>query len=1038
MLLSDLSVKRPVFAIVVNLLIAVFGIISFTKLPLREYPDINPPVVSVDTIYRGASAAVVESRITRLLEDRVSGIEGIKNISSNSRDGQSSITIEFELSRDIDAAANDVRERLSRAVKDLPDEAEPPEIYKVDANTDVIVWFSLISDNMSTTELTDYAERYLVDALATVDGVARVRVAGGSRFAMRIWLDRLQLAARGLTVADIESALRRENVELPAGRIESVEREFTVRAERAYRTPREFSSLVISKGKDGHLTRLGEVARVELGPEEDRSFLRSNGKQRVGVGIIKQSTANALAVARGVKQRVKELSDRLPPNIKIMQSYDTSVFIEYSVHEVYLTLGIAAFLVVGIIFCFLGTARAMLIPAVTVPVSLLGSFILLYALGYSVNILTLLALILAIGLVVDDAIVVLENIAHRMEQGEPPLLAAYRGTRQVGFAVVATSLVLAAVFAPLGFLQGNVGRLFVEFAVAVAGSVLFSALVALTLSPVMASKFLKNDMKPARISLWVDRVFERLQNNYRNLLIRSLDRPLFTWLLVLVVLGLCGGLYAMIPKEFAPTEDRGAFNIMAQADEGTTMSKMTENMNKVESILLPLLGDKTHKGDAVQLMTRIPGSFSSADAVNSGMVIVVLDDWGKRRTIDKIIASVMPKLSTIPEVKVFPVQRRAFGQRTESPVQFVLGGAEFAQLAAWRDAILEKARDNPGLTNLDADYKETKPQLLVKIDTTRAGDLGVPAESIGGALETMLGESHVTTFMKEGEEYDVILEGDRTKAQSVADVDNIYVRSQTTNELIPLSNLISITEVADAATLPRYNRMRAITITANLTNGYALGDALQYLVKTARETAPDAIIDYKGESLEYQRAGSDIIFTFIMALLVVYLVLAAQFESFVHPGVIMFTVPLALAGGLIGLFLTGLSINIYSQIGMIMLVGLATKNGILIVEFANQLRDAGMSFRDALVEAASRRLRPIIMTSLATVMGAVPLAISHGAGAESRQVIGTVVVFGVTIATLMTLTIVPVAYQTLARNTRSPEEIARELKREDEEHPDHA
>ncbi len=1024
MILSDLSVTRPVLASVLSLLLVAFGLVAFDRLPLREYPDIDPPVVSIETVYPGASANVVETRITQLIEDRVSGVEGIETIESVSEDGRSAITIEFNIDRDIDGAANDVRDRVSGILDQLPVEADPPDIQKVDSNEDVIMWLNLVSDRMTVPELTDYARRYLVDRFSVLDGVARIRVGGNQTFAMRIWIDRDALAARGLTVADVENALRAENIELPAGNVESRSRQFSVRVERAFSTPDQFARLVVARGEGGYLVRLGDVARVERGAEEDRTFFRGNGVPMVGLGIIKQSTANTIAVADAAKAEMALVNHSLPDGMEIKQSYDTSVFVKGAIREVYKTLGIAVGLVILVIFLFLGSVRAMLVPAVTVPVSLIATSLVLWVLGFSINILTLLALVLAIGLVVDDAIVVLENVHRRMEQyGETRLVAAYRGTRQVGFAVVATTLVLVAVFVPIAFLRGDVGRLFSEFALTMAAAVSFSTFVALTLSPMLASKILPQDHGRASLSKGVDWAFGKVRGGYGQALRFFLRFKLLVVLLFAATLVGAVWLFQHIPQEYAPKEDRGAFFVLVDGPEGASYAYMKEYMEEIERRLLPY----AESGEAIRVLVRAPRSFGGAQIFNSGIVIMVLNDFALRRSAWVIMDEIRGKLADLAGVKAFPVMRQGFGARIQKPVQFVVGGGTYEELAAWRDILLAKIEEsNPGLTGIDWDYKETKPQLRVDIDYERAADLGVTVGVIGRTLETMLGSRKVTTYIDAGEEYDVILEGEREAQRTPASLDNLYVRSARSAELIPLANLVEVSEVADSRSLNRYNRVRAITIEANLADGLALGEALDYLEGLVREHLPEqAQVDFKGQSQDFRASTAGILFVFVLGVAVVFLVLAAQFESWVHPFVIMFTVPLAMAGALLGLWLTGQTMNIYSEIGLIMLVGLAAKNGILIVEFANQLRDQGREFREALLEAADTRLRPIVMTGITTAAGSVPLLLSSGAGAETRVVIGTVILFGVLAATLFTLFVVPVAYDLLARRTGSPGEVRR-------------
>ncbi|MGB3211061.1 MAG: efflux RND transporter permease subunit [Desulforhopalus sp.] len=1029
MILSDISVKRPVFSSVISLLLVVFGLVAFNRLPLREYPDIDPPVVTIDTIYPGASANVVETRITELIEERIAGVEGIQFIESTSEDGRSVVTVEFITGRDVDGAANDIRDRVSGILDDLPDEADPPEIEKVDSNDDVIMWLNLVSDRMTVPELTDYADRYLVDYFSVLSGVSRVRIGGGQNFAMRIWIDRQAMAARGLTVGDVEQALRAENLELPAGTIQSDERSFTVRVKRAFRTADEFKRLVLSRGDDGYLVRLEDIARVERGTEEDRTFFRGNTVPMVGLGIIKQSTANTIDVARSAKEEVLRLNPNLPEGMEIKQSYDTSVFVEGAISEVYKTLLIAIVLVVLVIFLFLGSVRATLIPAVTVPISIIATFIVLNILNFSVNLLTLLALVLAIGLVVDDAIVVLENIHRRMdEKGESPLVAAFRGTRQVGFAVIATSLVLVSVFVPIAFLQGDVGRLFSEFALTMAAAVAFSSLVALSLSPMLASKILKQRAGDRRSNRRIDRFYRGVRKRYRRLLKNALKRPVLVIAVFVALLGATGWLSQQIPTEYAPKEDRGAFFVLINGPEGATYAYMEEYMNEIEQRLMAFI----ESNEATRLLVRAPRTFSNFANFNSGIVIFVLNDWSQRRPAWDIMDEVRGQLSGLPGVRAFPVMRQGFGASIQKPLQFVIGGGTYQELAEWRDILLEKIETgNPGLVGLDWDYKETKPQLQVNIDYDRSAELGVTIGNIGRTLETMLGSRRVTTYLNEGEEYDVILEGERNVQRTPTDLQNIYVRSSRGDDLIPLSNLVTLEEFADSNELNRYNRVRAITLEANLAEGLVLGDALTYMENLVREHLPGkVIVDYKGQSQDFKNSAQSVTFVFLLGIVVVFLVLAAQFESYIDPFVIMLTVPLAMAGGLLGLYFTGSTLNLYSQIGLVMLIGLAAKNGILIVEFANQLREQRLSFYHALLKASEVRLRPIVMTGITTAAGTIPLILSSGAGAETRMVIGVVVLAGVLSATLFTLFVVPVAYGLLSRGTGLPGSVARRLQKE--------
>ena len=1024
MFLSDISVKRPVFASVIALLLVSFGLVSFSNLSLREYPDIDPPVVSIDTTYQGASANIVETRITEVIEDRISGIEGIKFISSNSSDGRSRINIEFDINRDIEAATNDVRDRVSGVIDNLPEEAEPPDIQKADSSDDVILWLNLVSDRLDTMELTDYAKRYLQDRFSVLPGVARVRIGGGLEYSMRVWLDRTQMAARNITFADVENALIKENVELPAGSIESVETQFTARIERAYQSPEDFKKLVVSRNNNNGLVRLGDIARIEKSAIENRTFFRGNGVPMIGIGIIKQSKANIITVAQGAIDLARKLGPDLPLGMDIINSYDTSVFIRNAITAVYKTLFITIGLVVFVIYMFLGNARAMLIPAITVPVSLIATFTVLYAFGFSINLLTLLAMVLAIGLVVDDAILVLENVSRRIEEGEPPLTATYRGTRQVGFAIVATSLVLIAVFTPITFLKGDLGRLFTEFAIAMSVAVAFSTLVALSLSPMMASKILKKT-EPNQLAKKIDGIFAKVKSAYSSLLEKLLGYRMLMIGVFAAVAALAILFVNILPSEYAPKEDRGAFYLIVTGPEGASFQYTKEYMDEIEKRMQPYIDS----GEISRSLIRAPRQFGTLASFNDGIVIAVLSDWNKRRSAKIIMDEISKTMSDLPGVRAFPVMRQGFGRGTKKPVQFVVGGGTYEQLGEWRDTLIKKInQNNPGLIDLDSDYKETKPQLRIIIKRDRADDLGVSSRTIGRTLEAMLGSRRVTTYIDDGEEYDVILEGERSKQNTPTDLQNIYVRSDNTGKLIPLGNLIKIDEYADARSLNRYNRTRAITIEAGLKEGYSLGEALSFMRQLVRENLPEtAVIDYKGTSLDYQKSGSSLLFVFALGFAVVLLVLAAQFESYIHALVIILTVPLAISGALAGLYFTGNSLNVYTQIGLIMLVGLAAKNGILIVEFVNQLRDEGMEFSKALIRAAETRLRPIVMTSITTMASSVPLILSSGAGEETRKAIGIVILFGVLAATFFTLFIVPIAYDLLARNTGSPRDVERQL-----------
>ncbi|MFN7182580.1 MAG: efflux RND transporter permease subunit [Thermomonas haemolytica] len=1038
MKLSDLSIKRPVLAVVMSLLLIVLGVMSFLRLTLRELPAIDPPIVSVQVDYPGASAGVIETRITKPLEDALAGIEGINTIDSSSQNGSSRISIEFYATRDIEAAANDVRNAVSRVADRIPPEARPPEISKVEADSDAIIWFNLRSTTMDQMQMSDYAQRYLVDRFSSLQGVARVFLGGSQRYAMRVWLDGDKLAARGLTAADVESALRAENVELGAGRIESADRDFILRVARDYTSPGQFADLPLGKGRDGYVVRLGDVARVALESAERRAWYHSNGEPALGIGIVKASTANSLEVADAAKAEADRIRPTLPKGTDIYVAFDSTTFISAAVARVYETLFEAIVLVLVVIWLFLGSVRAALIPAVTVPVCVIAAFIALYAFGFSINLLTLLALVLCIGLVVDDAIVVVENIQRRVDLGEPALVAARRGTAQVAFAVLATTAVLVAVFLPVGFLQGNTGRLFRELSVALAAAVAISAFVALTLTPMMASKLLRPHTGPHavhgnRVSEWINTRFQRLAEGYRGVLARHVHRLwLFAGLLLAAVVALVL-LFRMLPSELAPTEDRGAFQLMVEGPEGAGFDYTVKQMQQVEAILAGLTGpDKP----ILRANPRVPGSFGASEEMHTGRAIVFLQPWDQRdKSTVELAGELEKKFAGLPGVRVRTMAGGGLVRTRGQPFQLVLGGPDYKELAQWRDIMLAKMAANPGFLGPDSDYKETRPQMRVVVDKARAADLGVPVAAIGNALQTMMGGIRATTFVDNGEEYDVMLQADRGGRDSVAALQSLQVRARD-GSLVPLSNLVTLREIAEPGTLNRFNRLRSITLSARLAPGYPLGEAVAWAQQTAREALPEyAQISWKGESRELQRSGGEVLVTFALALLIVYLALAAQFESFLHPLVIMLTVPLGVLGALIGLWLTGGTVNLFSQIGIVMLVGLAAKNGILIVEFANQLRDEGRAVRDAIIEAAGVRLRPILMTSIATVMGAVPLVVFGGPGSASRATIGIVVIFGVSFSTFLSLFVVPAFYAALARYTRSPEALARTLETLEAETP---
>jgi multidrug efflux pump len=1033
MMISDLSVRRPVFATVMSLLLFILGIGAITRLSLREFPDVERPVVNIETRYRGASSDVVESRITQIIENEISGIEGVERLNSSSRDERSNINVEFTLERNLDNAANDVRERLSRVAGRLPLEADPPQITKVDSGTDPIIWLNVASTQRNMLEITDYMQRYLVDQFATLEGVASVRLNGARRYAMRVWLSRENLASRQLTVADVENSLLRENVELPAGRLESSEREFSLRTDTNLRTEEDFRNLVVGRGADGYLVRLGEVAEVRLASDDDRSIARSNGIVGLSMAIIPQSKANVLATSKAVKDRLAQIQPTLPKDITVEINIDNGVYIEASLKNVVFALSETLILVLVVIFLFLGTFRATLIPAVTIPVSIIAAGIVMVMLDYSINTLTLLAAVLAIGLVVDDAIVVLENIVRRIESGENAVLASINGSREIGFAVIATTLVLMAVFVPVSFMTGDTGRLFGEFGVTVAAAVGFSAFVALSLTPMMTSKLFASGMPKSRMAGGIDRVFHNLDDKYAATLRKSLDgrRPLYilggalgifvVLLLVLVIGWPFGGL--RIASELAPQEDRGFVRVFITAPEGSSIQYLDRQLRQVEAVAL----EEVERGNARRVNARSGGFGRNADA-NTGMIFMPLSLWDEREeSAGEIADRLRQRTQGIAGARINVNQAGSpLNRNSTRPLAIAMGGGDYAEIVQWRDKVMQRvAAEEPRILNLESDYLERQPRVNVQIDRNKAADLGVSLQTVGRTLETMMGSRIVTTFERSGEEYDVMLQARDTQRATVGDLDNLYVRSDKSGDLVPLSALVRVEERAGPTELRRTDRMRAIELAGSLAPGYTLGEAVAYMERVIREEAPAAQLIYTGETYQYKKSGDALWITFAFALLVVYLVLAAQFESFIHPVVILVTVPLALTGALLGLFLFNSTINIFSQIGCIMLIGIACKNGILIVEFSNQLRDRGVEFVDAVIQASATRLRPVLMTSLCTAFGAVPLMLAHGAGAESRESIGATVFFGTIVSLGMTLYVVPALYVLIARNTRSPEYVSR-------------
>jgi multidrug efflux pump len=1021
MVLPELSIRRPVLATVMSLVIVLLGVIAFTRLSVREYPKIDTPVVSVRTVYTGASPQVIESQVTQPLEDSLSGIEGVRTIKSVSREEVSTISIEFVPERNPDTAANDVRDRVARVRGQLPDQVDEPIVQKIEADAQAILWLAFSSESHTPLFITDYADRYVADSLKALPGVASVIVGGERKYAMRLWIDRDRLAGFGLTPVDIENALRRENIEIPSGRIESSSREFTVLSETDLRTVEQFDNLIITESR-GYPVRLRDVGRSELGAADDRNRLRVNGNPAVGLGIVKQSTANTLAVAQGVKALVPRITAGLPEGMKLQIAFDSSVFIESSINAVYRTIVEAMVLVTLVIFLFLRSFRSTLIPFVTIPVSLIGAAFFLWMFGFTINILTLLGIVLAIGLVVDDAIVVLENIHRHIEEGMPPLTAAIKGSREIAFAVMAMTVTLAAVFVPLVFATGNTGKLFTEFALTVAMAVLVSGFVSLTLTPMMCSKLLRHEVRHGALYRASERFFDALNSGYR----RSLG-----WVLrrrALVVIGYVGVLAAMagvgytLKSELSPLEDRGFFIGVLAAPDGSTMD-FTDSYAKIWEKIYSEVPEIT-----TYFVSVAPG-LERPNPVNSSISFLKLKLWEERtRSSIDITKSLAPRMFTeMPGVLAFPINPPSLGQNFRNPaVQFVIQAPTYEQLDSMVDKLLARARKFPGLANLDSDLKLNKPQLVVDVDRDKVAAVGAETSAIGRTLETMLGGRQVTRFKREGKQYDVIVRLEDQARRQPTDLTSIFVRARDGN-LVQLSNLVKLRESVAPKELNHYNRLRAAIISGNVAPGYTLGEALDFLEKAAaEELGRNAQTTLDGQSREYRESGRQLLMIFVLALCFIYLVLAAQFESFVSPLVIMLTVPLAMTGALAALVVLDLwkgaggTLNVYSQVGLIMLVGLITKHGILIVEFANQLMARGKDKFEAVAEAAALRLRPILMTTGAMVLGAVPLAIASGAGSEARRPIGWVIAGGLLFGTVLTLYVIPAAYTLFVRRYQQP------------------
>ena len=1007
MILSEISIKRPVLATVMSLLVLLIGALAYDRLTVREYPKTDLPVVTVETTYPGASASIIETQVTQVIEDSLSGIEGIDFMNSISRTEKSQITVTFKINRDPDSAAADVRDRVSRVIGRLPDDADTPVVAKTEADAQPIIWLAFSSDRHSMMEVTEIADQKVKDQLQTVTGVANVRIFGERKYAMRIWLDPLRMSAYQIVPKDVEQALETQNIEIPAGRIESKDREFTLLTKTDVNDIEAFKQLII-RNDDGYPIRIQDVARVEIAPESDRKITRFKGESAVALGVVKQSTANPLDVSTGVRETLDKVRPTLPEGMNVVVAYDSSVFIEESIKSVYQTLIQAGALVVFVLFFFLRNVRATLIPVITIPLSLIGAFAMMYWMNFSINTLTLLALVLAIGLVVDDAIVMLENIYRHVEAGLDPIQAAFKGAKEIGFAVLATTVVLVAVFAPVAFSEGRTGKLFTEFALTLAGAVVVSTFVALTLSPMMCSRLLRHETRHSAMFNAIESFLHGMTVGYKNLLNKLLSSRLLALFIMLISFAGAGFFYTQLPQELAPIEDRGVIINFALAPDGSSVNYIDRYTRQIEAVV-----ESAPETDRYFAVVGFP-------AETNAIVFQGLKRWEDRaRKQQAIAAEQTPKLyGGIPGIKSFSLNRPSLGQSfIARPVEFIVkSNGTYDDLKRISDQMMAKIMQNKGFAQPDSDLKLNKPELQINVKRDKLSEMDVDVDDLGRTLESFMAGREVTRFKRQGEQYEVIVKVAKDKRRSPSDLTDLYMRNNQ-GEMVQLSNLVEVNETVAPRELNHFDKVKAVKFQTQLAPGYSLGEALTYLEESLEEIAPQAGMDYSGPSREFKTSSSSMQVTFALALIVVFLVLAAQFESFKNPMIIMLSVPPAIFGALFALYYSGGSISVYSQIGLITLVGLVTKHGILIVEFANQLQDKGLDLRDAVIEAASLRLRPILMTTGATVLGALPLAIAFGAGAESRQQIGWIIVGGMTFGTLLTLFVIPTVYSYLGKRT---------------------
>mgnify|MGYP001346487386 FL=1 len=1039
MFITDLSIRRPVVSAVFSLMLVMFGIFVFWKLPVRELPSgLQPPVVQIQVDYQSAAAPIIDQEITQVIEDVVGGAEGIRSIDSTSENGRSTIRIEFETDIDLDSAANDVRDRVSRITDNLPEDAKAPEILKQAAGFTTTMWISLSSTTWSDLELSDYARRYLVDSFSSVKDVGRIMVGGLRELSIRVWIDPIKLAANDLTVQEVEQALRKENISLPAGTLEANNIDLTINLDKAYKDINTIKQLPVKKIKNS-VIRLENIARLEFGPVSQKTLFKAQSidgfnEKVVGIGIYARSGASTVELSKRVKKRVEEVQKTLPDGLKLGVAFNRATYINTAIWEVYKTLFIAFILVVLIIYLFLGNLKAVVVPAVALPVSLIASFLGIYLFGLSINIFVLLSFILAIGIITDDSVIMTDAIYRRIEEnGETSLVAATLGSRQITFAIIATTLVLVAVFIPLIFIKGISGVLFRETAITLSFAIVVSSFVALTLSPMLGSKFLSKNMQKTKIVLKFEKLFKSFSKFYAETLNYWINKNKTVTIFMLMVLALSTVLYKFTSKELIPLEDRGVYLVIGKTDEGSSFQYTADKAEKIEKKLIPLIKkeDESYK----RIVMMVPGFGRASKSYNSFIIIAALDDWKERDQSAKIIMrKAMGKIMSVPQTLAFPISPQSIRvSNFNKPVQMVLLGKSYEELERWQQIIMRELRKNKNLAAIESDYSRNKPEIKLTINQKKATDLGVSTQSIGKTVEMLYGGKTVTKYNQLGKEYPIILQADIKNRKNNDSLGKIFVRSDDTGKLISLANLVEFKEEGSAKILARYNRQRAVTISARLVGDYTLSEAIVFLKKTVRENIPKAGIEWKGKSEELQEASNEMFIIFALALLTAYLVMCAMFNSFIHPAVIMLTVPLSVLGGIIFLLLFNNSINIFSQIALVILIGISTKNSILIVDWANQLRRAGKNIQSAVLEACRLRFRAIIMTSLSTMIAMVPLIVGNigpGAGEGSRMAVGATIFGGMLISTFFTLYVTPTMYILLTKNTKRIDAVDLELSKQ--------